>query len=204
MSTPFDNTTWKLRFTGPIDPSDTAHPGAIIGDAGTAVHHAGILPSAMPSAMPPVMARHGITGSIDETHRPPLKRNVRFMINIADDESAEVTFLGPVTSVVEPRFDNMRAIWADAQNVYYDREFYAVRGDLLYDLKEGKKSSSFGKHFVISYDGRKATGGSNRQLSIHLFDESSIFTPTLALIQPKPVLPPGTMMRDNGSWKADD
>ena len=191
MSTPFEDVTWRLRntwnnqpFTGP---SQAAHPDVFVQSAYqvTNTEH-------YPVAQSEPILGHTFSGN---EYQPPLRDRTSFVINIGECESVEVTFLD-----LAPQ--NTKAIWADACNVYYDRFFLAIRGDLMYDKKTGLASSAFGSHFIISYDGRMATGGASRQLSIELYGEQDISTPTFELLH-RQFESTCVMYAKRGSWKAD-
>ena len=127
---------------------------------------------------------------------PPLRSHIRFMIKFSCEESVIITF--------DDAPPNIKAIWDKAQNVYYDREFYAVRGDLMYNKKTGEPSDYFGSHFLISYDGRMGTGGTSRRSSICLFDEEDIAIPTRKLIKLCCDEEKGVLYGSGGSWPADE
>ena len=182
MSTPFDDITWRLRFTGidrpPIRPLPIATPAGAVQENIQVNNVLAHDPNPVPHT---------------PEQRAPLRNHSKFQIKIAENMSVEILFEDPTPL-------NMQTIWARAENVYYDEEFYAVRGDLMYDTNTGLKSHSFGKHFIISYDGRMGTSGSGRQLSVELYNEADVATPTFDLNHRRFFI----STSHGGSWKADD
>lgn len=97
----------------------------------------------------------------------------------------------------------MQEIWADAQNIYYDREFFAVRGELMYDTKTGLTGGSFGSHFMFHYCVEIETGVFSRRLSVALYGEGDIAKPMFDLLHFSLAFN-GVKYANRGSWKADN
>ena len=120
-------------------------------------------------------------------HKPPLRSYTQFMINISDCGTVKIDFKDAPL--------NIQNIWQAAQNVYYDEVFSVIRGELMYDRITGEQSNYFGSHFIITYNGKKGTGGSVKHLTFCFNDEDSIAVPTSILAE---------TCGKRGSWPADD
>ena len=184
MSTPFDGITWKLRDASHNSP----HPSPLLDPQTSTDSHS--------RQQLVYCGSEKVYPTPEYENHSPLRSGTKFIICIDDDESVNITFL-------DNSPQNTQDIWADAQNVYYDREFHAVRGELMYDTKTGLTCGSFGSHFMIHYCGKMETGGSSRRLSIELYSEGDIAKPTFDLLH-TPLAFNGVKYANRGSWKADD
>ena len=125
----------------------------------------------------------------------PLQPHAKFCVDISDKE-------------VAVRFDKdtppgIRNIWENACDVYYDKEFMTIRGDLHYNPLTGESGTSLSHHFVITYRGRLGVGGTKRQVHVMLLDAQSAFSPTADLVRTTLGFT-AVLMSHRGSWKADD
>ena len=126
----------------------------------------------------------------------PLKQQTTFGVNVSSDLSASVIFN-------EDTPENIREIWRYAEGVYYDAEFYTIRGDLHFDSHSGSQGGGHSHHFIITYRGRYGPGGNRRQLFVKIYEDHASFEPTADLVRRQMGLPK-YFLSHRGSWKADD
>ncbi len=121
----------------------------------------------------------------------PLEHADEFYVNTRDGK--------PVVDFTDSTSSVLKTIWQEAENVFYDEHFYALRGLLRYSPPGGGILPAK-THFLIWYQGLDGVG--RRTLGIALLHDSKKFEPTRELIAS--MNNPWTSARHGGGWHADD